>query len=146
VIHLPLILAAVDVLPVVNGDNSLILLWSTATGIALSAVIYLRDSIAKPVKLPSQALQDLFAYDFYTPQLYRNTIIGFVAVSSRLLNGFDRIGIDGVGNFFGIATLFSGQSLKYSTSGQSQFYMLTILLGLTGIGLWLCYPLLNAGL
>jgi NAD(P)H-quinone oxidoreductase subunit 5 len=69
-----------------------------------------------------------------------------VAVSSRLLNGFDRIGIDGVGNFFGIATLFSGQSLKYSTSGQSQFYMLTILLGLTGIGLWLCYPLLNAGL
>jgi NAD(P)H-quinone oxidoreductase subunit 5 len=146
VIHLPLILATVDALPVLNGDNGLILLWSTATGIALSAVIYLRDSIAKPVKLPSQALQDLFAYDFYTPQLYRNTIIGFVAVSSRLLNSFDRIGIDGAANFFGIATLFSGQSLKYSTSGQSQFYMLTILLGLTGIGLWLCYPLLNAGL
>ncbi len=145
VLHLPLILSTVDVLPVLNGDNALILTWSTAIGIALSAVIYLRDSIAKPVKLPSQALQDLFAYDFYTPQLYRNTIIGFVALSSRLLNGFDRIGIDGVGNFFGIATLFSGQSLKYSTSGQSQFYMLTILLGLTGIGLWLCYPLLNAG-
>ncbi len=145
VIHLPLILAAVDVLPVLNADNGLILLWSTATGIALSAVIYLRDSVAKPVKLPSQALQDLFAYDFYTPQLYKNTIIGFVALSSRLLNGFDRVGIDGVGNFFGIATLFSGQSLKYSTSGQSQFYMLTIVLGLTGIGLWLCYPLLNAG-
>ncbi len=144
VLHLPLILSAVDVLPELS-DSAVILLWSTVTGIALSAVIYLRDSIAKPVKLPSQALQDLFAYDFYTPQLYRNTIIGFVAVSSRLLNGFDRIGIDGVGNFFGIATLFSGQSLKYSTSGQSQFYMLTILLGLTGIGLWLCYPLLNAG-
>ncbi len=145
VIHLPLILAKVDVLPVLNTDNALILVWSTATGIGLSAVIYLRDSIAKPVKLPSQALQDLFAYDFYTPQLYRNTIIGFVALSSKLLNGFDRIGIDGVGNFLGIATLFSGQSLKYSNTGQSQFYMLTILLGLTGIGLWLCYPLLNAG-
>lgn len=144
VLHLPLILATVDVLPVLS-DSAVILLWSTVTGIALSAVIYLRDSIVKPVKLPSQALQDLFAYDFYTPQLYRNTIIGFVAVSSRLLNSFDRVGIDGVGNFFGIATLFSGQSLKYSTSGQSQFYMLTILLGLTGIGLWLCYPLLNAG-
>ncbi len=144
VLHLPLILSTVDVLPPLS-DSAVILLWSTVTGIGLSAVIYLRDSIAKPVKLPSQALQDLFAYDFYTPQLYRNTIIGFVAVSSRLLNGFDRIGIDGVGNFLGIATLFSGQSLKYSNSGQSQFYMLTILLGLTGIGLWLCYPLLNAG-
>lgn len=145
VMHLPLMLSIVGALPVLNGDNALILVWSTVTGIGLSAVIYLRPSIAKPVKLPSQALQDLFAYDFYTPQLYRNTIIGFVAISSRLLNSFDRIGIDGVGNFFGLATLFSGQSLKYSTSGRSQFYMLTILVGLVGIGLWLCYPLLNVG-
>ena len=68
-----------------------------------------------------------------------------MAISSKLLSSFDRIGIDGVGNFFGFATLFSGQSLKYSTSGQSQFYMLTIVLGLVGIGLWLCYPLLNVG-
>ncbi len=148
VIHLPLVLSAADILPnwvEISKDNAVILAWSTLSGIGLAAVIYLSPTISKPVKLPSQSLQDLFAYDFYTPQLYRNTIIGFVAISSRLLSSFDRIGIDGVGNFFGFATLFSGQSLKYSTSGQSQFYMLTIVLGLVGIGLWLCYPLLNAG-
>lgn len=148
VLHLPLMLSAVDALPnwaEISKDSAVILTWSTVSGIALAAVIYLSPTVPKPVKLPSQALQDLFAYDFYTPQLYRNTIIGFVAISSRLLSSFDRIGIDGVGNFFGFATLFSGQSLKYSTSGQSQFYMLTIVLGLVGIGLWLCYPLLNAG-
>lgn len=148
VLHLPLMLSAVDALPnwaEISKDSAVVLTWSTVSGIALSAVIYLSPTVSKPVKLPSQALQDLFAYDFYTPQLYRNTIIGFVAISSRLLSSFDRIGIDGVGNFFGFATLFSGQSLKYSTSGQSQFYMLTIVLGLVGIGLWLCYPLLNAG-
>ncbi len=148
VLHLPLMLSAVDALPnwaEISKDSAVILTWSTVSGIALAAVIYLSPTVSKPVKLPSQALQDLFAYDFYTPQLYRNTIIGFVAISSRLLSGFDRIGIDGIGNFFGFATLFSGQSLKYSTSGQSQFYMLTIVVGLVGIGLWLCYPLLNAG-
>lgn len=148
VLHLPLVLSAADVLPnwaEISKDNAVILFLSTISGIALAAVIYLSPTISKPVKLPSQALQDLFAYDFYTPQLYRNTIVGFVAISSKLLSSFDRIGIDGVGNFFGFATLFSGQSLKYSTSGQSQFYMLTIVLGLIGIGLWLCYPLLNVG-
>ncbi len=148
VIHLPLVLSAADVLPnwvEISKDNAVILAWSTLSGIGLAAVIYLSPTISKPVKLPSQSLQDLFAYDFYTPQLYRNTIIGFVAISSRLLSSFDRIWIDGVGNFFGFATLLSGQSLKYSTSGQSQFYMLTIVVGLVGIGLWLCYPLLNAG-
>ncbi len=148
VLHLPLILSAADALPnwaEISKDSAVILTWSTVSGIALAAVIYLSPTVSKPVKLPSQALQDLFAYDFYTPQLYRNTIIGFVAISSRLLSSFDRIWIDGVGNFFGFATLLSGQSLKYSTSGQSQFYMLTIVLGLVGIGLWLCYPLLNVG-
>jgi NAD(P)H-quinone oxidoreductase subunit 5 len=148
VIHLPLVLSAADVLPnwvEISKDNAVILAWSTLSGIGLAAVIYLSPTISKPVKLPSQSLQDLFAYDFYTPQLYRNTIIGFVAISSKLLSSFDRVWIDGVGNFFGFATLLSGQSLKYSTSGQSQFYMLTIVVGLVGIGLWLCYPLLNAG-
>ena len=148
VLHLPLMLSAADALPnwaEISKDSAVILTGSTVSGIALAAVIYLSPTVSKPVKLPSQALQDLFAYDFYTPQLYRNTIVGFVAISSRLLSSFDRIGIDGVGNFFGFATLFSGQSLKYSTSGQSQFYMLTIVLGLVGIGLWLCYPLLNVG-
>ncbi len=38
--------------------------------------------------------------------------------------------MDGVGQFFGLATLFSGQSLRYSTAGQSQVYMLTIVIGL----------------
>ncbi len=148
VLHLPLVLFTADALPhwaEISQDNALILVGSTVSGIALAAVIYLSPTIPKPVKLPSQSLQDLFAYDFYTPQLYRNTIIGFVAISSRLLSSFDRIWIDGIGNFFGFATLLSGQSLKYSTSGQSQFYMLTIVAGLVGIGLWLCYPLLNAG-
>jgi len=37
--------------------------------------------------------------------------------------------LDSVVNSVGITTLFGGQSLKYLTSGASQSYVLTILLG-----------------
>lgn len=151
VLHLPLMLASAHTLPnwaMLAKDNAVILLWSTFSGAGLAAMAYLGQGIQKPIVFPAGPLrqvQDLFAYDFYTPQIYRNTIIGLIAVSSQVLAWFDRFGIDGLANSFGFATLFSGQSLKYSTSGQSQFYMLTIMVGLIGMGLWLCYPLFNAG-
>jgi NAD(P)H-quinone oxidoreductase subunit 5 len=146
VLHLPLLMGAMGLLPTLselNFDNAILLTASTVIGVSWSAIVYLSPNIAKPVKLPSSQLQDLFAYDFYTPQLYRNTIIGLIAVCSKVLSAFDRIWVDGFANSFGFATLFSGQSLRYSTSGQSQFYMLTMLVGMAGIVVWLCYPLFN---
>ena len=148
VLHLPLIMSATDLLPTGSEfslENAIILTWSTLSGLGLAAVAYLSPSVAKPIKLPSSKVQDLFAYDFYTPQLYRNTIIGLVALMSTVLNSFDRFFIDGLANSFGLATLLSGQGLRYSTSGQSQFYMLTMVIGIIGIVGWLCYPFLNAG-
>ena len=148
VLHLPLILSATELLPTGSEfslENAILLTWSTLSGLGLAAVAYLNPSISKPIKLPSAKVQDLFAYDFYTPQLYRNTIIGLIAFLSNILNGFDRFWIDGLANSFGLATLLSGQSLRYSTSGQSQFYMLTMVIGIIGIVGWLCYPFLNAG-
>ena len=148
VLHLPLIMGATQLLPTGSEfslENAIILTWSTLSGLGFAAVAYLSPSVAKPIKLPSSKVQDLFAYDFYTPQLYRNTIIGLVAFTSTVLNSFDRFFIDGLANSFGLATLFSGQSLRYSTSGQSQFYMITMVIGIIGIVGWLCYPFLNAG-
>ena len=148
VLHLPLIMGATQLLPTGSEfslENAIILTWATLSGLGLAAVAYLSPSVAKPIKLPSSKVQDLFAYDFYTPQLYRNTIIGLVAFTSTVLNSFDRFFIDGLANSFGLATLLSGQSLRYSTSGQSQFYMMTMVIGIIGIVGWLCYPFLNAG-
>jgi NAD(P)H-quinone oxidoreductase subunit 5 len=127
----------------VHPEIALILIWSTITGIGTAAAIYLGNIVAKPVRLPWASVQDLFAYDFYTPQLYRNTVIFAVASGARLINWFDQYLIDGLANLFGLATLFSGQTLKYSTSGQSQFYLLTIVMGLAAIGLWLSLPFLS---
>jgi NAD(P)H-quinone oxidoreductase subunit 5 len=47
--------------------------------------------------------------------------------------------VDGAVNLVGFASLFSGESLKYSASGKSQAYMLTILLGVGFIGLFLSW-------
>ena len=57
-----------------NKDVALLLIWSSIFGCSISSVIYL-GNIPKPIRLPWKGLQDLFAYDFYTPKLYRMTII-----------------------------------------------------------------------
>ena len=145
-LHLPLILQSLSLLPSwadINTNMALLLIWSSIFGASLSAVIYLGNYIQKPVQFPIKALQDLVAYDFYTPNLYRNSIVFSVAVLSQLTSWVDRYLVDGVVNLFGLATLLSGQSLKYSTSGQSQFYALTILVGVTVLGVFLCWSSLS---
>jgi NAD(P)H-quinone oxidoreductase subunit 5 len=47
--------------------------------------------------------------------------------------------VDGAVNLFGFATIFSGEGLKYTGTGQSQFYVLTIVGGvasLLGLIIW----------
>jgi len=85
----------------------------------------------------------MLAYDFYIDQLYRVTVVWFVNLVSQLSAWFDRYVVDGIVNFVGLASIFGGESLKYSISGQSQLYLLTILLGVSLLGAWLTYPMWN---
>lgn len=145
-LHVPLVLQSASLLPSwadMSKDVALLLLWSGIFGGSLSAVVYLGKTIAKPVRFPIKPLQDLVAYDFYTPKLYRSSVVGLVDFVSRITFWFDKYFVDGFANLFGLATLFSGQSLKYSTSGQSQFYALTIVLGITLLSVFLCFPFLS---
>ena len=87
-------------------------------------------ALTRPISRPTRFLQDLLAYDFYIDRVYRVSVVWGVNFSSTLAAWFDRYVVDGFVNFIGLATLVSGQSLKYSASGQSQFYVVTILLGL----------------
>lgn len=133
-LHLPLLLLTWGLLPDLSTINPLIagiVLLSTFIGIGTGAVIYLNNNWEKPVKLLPQPIQDFFAYDLYTAKLYRLTIIFVVGSISQIIYWFDRYLVDGFVNLVGIATVFSGQSLKYNASGQSQFYLLTILVGVT---------------
>lgn len=141
-LHLPLVLQSLSLLPdweALNKDVVLLLIWSSIFGCSITGVIYL-GNIPKPIRLPWKGLQDLFAYDFYTPKLYRITIIFGVAKISQLADMIDRFVIDGIVNFVGLFSLLGGESLKYSTSGQTQFYALTVLIGVSFLGMWIAWP------
>jgi NAD(P)H-quinone oxidoreductase subunit 5 len=144
-LHVPLLLLQCQLLPewsTVNTTVAGLLVLSSAVGCGFGSFIYLNNAWAKPVRFGSKSLQDFFAYDFYTQKLYRLTIVFVVDSVSKVISWADRYIIDGVVNLVGIATLFSGQSLKYNVSGQTQFYALTILLGVALLVITLCWPLL----
>lgn len=116
-----------------------LLVISGLLGVGIGGGIYLFGIGSKPYKLPWKGLQDLFAYDFYIDRIYNLTVVLFISRISAFSAWIDRYIIDGIVNVFGLATLFSGEGLKYSISGQSQFYLLTIALGvgvLVGLMLW----------
>lgn len=128
-LHLPLLLLQWQL---IQGTEALqvssgLLIGSSLIGIAISAALYLKRDRTLPIHFP-KTLQNLLAYDFYTAQIYRLSVVFVVAVVSRLLFWIDRYIVDGLVNFVGIFTVFSGQSLKYNVSGQSQFYAFTIVL------------------
>lgn len=137
-LHLPLVLQSLSMLPSwasLNQDVALLLMWSSIFGCSISGVIYLGDFVPKPVRLPVKALQDLLAYDFYTPKLYRISIVMSVDLLSKLADIIDRLVVDGIVNMFGLASIGGGEGLKYSTNGQTQFYAFTVLLGVGLLGI-----------
>ena len=136
VLHLPLVLQSLDLLPIwadLNKDTALLLIWSTIFGSSISAMIYLGKSIPKPVQFPLKGLQDLLANDFYTPKIYRQTIVFVVAVISQIAFWIDRYIFDALGNLFGLLTVMSGEALRYTTVGQTQAYVLTVVIGIATI-------------
>ncbi len=144
-LHLPIILQTLNLLPswaMVNKDAAMILVWSSILGLSLGGVVYLAPMIQKPIKLPVPVLQNLLAADFYTPQIYRSSIVLGVAVLSKITDWIDRFIVDGFVNAIGMASILSGESLKYGNSGQSQFYVLTIVVGMTVIGLMVFWSIL----
>jgi NAD(P)H-quinone oxidoreductase subunit 5 len=133
VLHTPQLLSSWGIITdwsVLVSADALMLLGSSTIGLATSGYLYLNAKVNKPIQLTWQGLQNFFAYDFYTPKLYKVTIVGLVGGISDRMYWFDRFFVDGVGNFFGLATLFSGQNLRYSTFGQLQLYPLTIMVGI----------------
>jgi NAD(P)H-quinone oxidoreductase subunit 5 len=128
--------------PLTNQDTLIVhwsiplLIFSGVCGCAIGSLMVLRRALARSTQLSLRFFQDLFAYDFYLEEIYANTVVAAIAGLSRLTAWFDRYVIDGAVNLVSLATIFSGSALKYNTSGQSQFYILTIFVGV-GLLMWL---------
>jgi NAD(P)H-quinone oxidoreductase subunit 5 len=119
----------------------LILLCSTILGVGIGSTMYLHKAWSRSRILAWRFMQDLLGYDFYIDRVYRLTIVSAVALLSKISAWSDRYLVDGLVNLVGFATIFGGQSLKYSISGQSQGYMLTILAVVSVLGFFISWSL-----
>ncbi|MGK7890410.1 MAG: NAD(P)H-quinone oxidoreductase subunit F [Leptolyngbyaceae cyanobacterium] len=148
-LHLPLILEVAGLLPSwasLDKNVALLLLSSSSMGCLAGALVYIAQLVPQPVKLPIPAIQNLFANDVYTQKLYRTTIVFGVDTLSRLANWFDRFVVDGFVNLVGFASLVSGEALRYSNSGQGQFYLFTIIFASIAIALITGWTLISQSL
>lgn len=114
------------------------LAWRLAAALVLSSVIgcgvgsslYLNSSRPKAVSLTWHSFQELLTQDFGIERVYRLSVVLGVTQGSRLTAWFDRYIVDGIVNLVGVASIFSGESLKYTISGQSRHYLLTVFVGI----------------
>ncbi len=107
----------------------LLIMAAGLLGYFLGLRLELRRAWARPTQLSLRFFQDLFAYDLYLDKIYQFTVVWAVATLSKITSWLDRYVVDGVVNLVSLFAIFTGNSLKYNTTGQSQFYVLTILVG-----------------
>ena len=118
----------------------ILLVSSGLFGVVIGSKIDLGRTWSRSIQVPLRFVQDLLAYDFYVDRFYDQTIVLAVSQLSKLNAWCDRYIVDGVVNLVGLATIFSGQGLKYGVSGKGQSYIATILLGISVLGiLLLCF-------
>lgn len=127
----------------------LLLVLSSFLGLVAGGSVYLWDyATGSTVPLPPQpvrpvlrALQDMLADDLYVNTLYRTIVVAPIAGGGRAVAWIDRYVVDGAVNLLGLASILSGETLKYTASGRSQQYLLTILVGLLLAGLFAFWSL-----
>lgn len=135
VLLVPLLLAQLSLLPPLayfNVAAVVLLVASGVLGVGLGFYLPLNRAWSRSSLSSLRIVQDLLGNDFYTGKLYDVTVVRLVAKLSDLSNWMDRYVIDGAVNFVGAASLLTGEGLKYSASGRSQNYILTIVVG-TGL-------------
>lgn len=133
-LHLPLVLAQFKLINL-QGNLNIFFSISTLIGGGLAILIYGQKPAAKTITIMPEFIRDFFAHDLYIQDIYKVTIVALVNVTAKLAYWFDKYIVDGVVNLVGLSTIFGGQALKYSTSGQSQLYIFSILLGLIFIAI-----------
>jgi NAD(P)H-quinone oxidoreductase subunit 5 len=153
VLHMPVLLVINGVLqlnPLPGwGPLALPLLASTLVGGGLSALFYLRPHPLANLPAALGGLQYWLAHDMQTERFYQRTVVGLVVQLARLSVWSERSLVDGFSGSTGQAALQGAKRLSLTTSGRSQAYALSLVLGVLLMATWLlarqpALPLLSA--
>ena len=141
VLHLPQLLVrnGVYALTPLPGWGPLAwpLLASTLVGGGLSAAFYLRPHGLAHLPSSLGGLQDWLAHDMQTERFYHRTVVALVLLLARLGAWSDRTLVDGFSGGAGAAAMAGARRLSLTTSGRSQAYALTLVLGVLLMAAWL---------
>lgn len=99
-------------------------------GVVLATLIYGKKPADKTITIVPEFMPKFFGNELYIQDIYKLNIVGLVNLTAKIAYWFDKYIVDGVVNLVGLNTILGGKALKYSTSGQSQLYIFSILLGL----------------
>ncbi|MFM9072319.1 MAG: NAD(P)H-quinone oxidoreductase subunit F [Cyanobium sp.] len=141
VLHLPQLLVRNGVFPLTPlagwGPMAWPLLASTLVGGGLSALFYLRPHPLAHLPSTLGGLQDWLAHDMQTERFYHRTIVGLVVALAKLSAWSDQQIVEGFSGTTGEVALQGAKRLSLTTSGRSQAYALTLLLGVLLMAAWL---------
>jgi NAD(P)H-quinone oxidoreductase subunit 5 len=119
------------------GPIALPLLLSTLVGGGLSAVFYLRPHPLAQLPAALGGLQDWLAHDMQTERFYHRTVVALVLLLARISNWSELRLVDGFSGGAGEAAMAGARRLSLTTSGRSQAYALTLVLGVLLMAAWL---------
>ncbi|MEB3270660.1 MAG: NAD(P)H-quinone oxidoreductase subunit F [Synechococcus sp.] len=133
VLLLPWIMQRLDPVPGIAAfplSVGLVVVASGLLGVVLGSLVRL-DRFWSRSRLPAlRLIQDLLAYDFYTPEIYQRTIVTLVVSLARLTRWFDITVVKGLADGMGRLSLATAEGLKLSVSGQLQSYVFTLVLAI----------------
>jgi NAD(P)H-quinone oxidoreductase subunit 5 len=119
--------------PAELGLPAVLLIASGLMGFGTGFLIPISRRRTRSLDQRIRRLQDALAKDFYIEQIYQITIVALVKACSDAVSWFDKTIVDGLVNVVGIATLGGGEGLRYSVSGRSQSYLVTMLVGVAAL-------------
>ncbi|MFM7675114.1 MAG: proton-conducting transporter membrane subunit, partial [Synechococcus sp.] len=133
VLLLPLILQRIDTVPGITAFPPSVALAVAGSGLAgvLIGCLLPQDRFRSQSRRPALRLvQDLLAYDFYTPALYQATIVRLVAGLAQATRWFDLTVVKGLVDGVGRLSMATAEGLKLSVSGQLQTYVFTVVVAI----------------
>ena len=133
VLLLPWIMQRLDPVPGIAAFSlpvGLSVAGSGGAGVLLGSLVSLDRFWSRSRQPALRVVQDLLAYDFYTPEFYQRTIVTLVVSLARLTRWFDITVIKGLVDGMGRLSLATAEGLKLSVSGQLQSYVFTLVLAI----------------
>jgi NAD(P)H-quinone oxidoreductase subunit 5 len=141
VLHIPQLLVQIGVyqLSPVPGWGPLgwPLLASTLLGAGSSAWFYLRPHPLAELPSGLGGVQHWLAEDMHTESFYHRTVVALVVGLARLSAWSDLQLVDAFSSGTGGAALEGARRLSFTTSGRSQAYALSLVLGVLLMATWL---------